>query len=209
MLKSVRVYFGAPAKAVYFTIAFIIGCMVVFKSIDYIHPDFSHGFLSDKRDFFDQWYKYFLYLHIVFAPLTIFSGILQFSLNRKTKLHKLTGYIYIFSVAFAAFSGFFMSFKSLGGIAGDLSFLMLSILWIIFTYKAFALIKKGEIENHKMYMTRSFILANSAILLRLFSFITNTCLNVNPVSAYVVDAWLSWLPWLIIFEVGRKLGSNT
>jgi hypothetical protein len=56
-------------------------------------------------------------------------------------------------------------------------------------------------------MTRSFILANSAILLRLFSFFTNSFLSIDPVSAYIIIAWLSWLPWLLIYEcvrLGRK-----
>jgi hypothetical protein len=64
-------------------------------------------------------------------------------------------------------------------------------------------IKSGNIPKHKEYMTRSFILANSAILLRLFSFISNHYIHADPVSSYILIVWLSWLPWLLIYELVR------
>jgi uncharacterized membrane protein len=200
MLTNIKASITKPAKIIYFAIAFLVACMIILKSTDYFNPDFSHGFLSDKKEIFDKWYKYFLYMHICSAPLTIFSGILQFSLSRKTKFHRLSGYVYIVAVVFAAIGGFFMSFKSIGGIASGISFLTLSVLWIFFTVKAFTSIKSGNIPAHKRFMTRSFILANSAILLRLFSFISNSYIHVNPVTAYIFISWFIWVPWLLIYE---------
>lgn len=209
LLKNIKTNIGRLAKVIYFIIAFLVACMIVLKAIDYLNPDFSKGFLLGKKLFFDQWYKYFLYLHIFAAPLTIFAGILQFSLNRKTKLHRLSGYVYMIAVVFASIGGFFMSFKSIGGSVSAISFLLLACLWIFYTVKAFTAIKSKKFEEHKIYMIRSFILANSAILLRLFSFISNTYSDINPITAYVFISWFSWLPWLLIYEcvlVYRKRG---
>ncbi len=200
LLKNTRSCILLLAKYSYFILAFLIACLIVLKSMDYLHPDFSQGFLANKQEVFDRWYKYALYLHMTVAPLTIFAGILQFSLNTKTKFHRLSGYVYLIAVCFAAIAGFFMSFKSLGGIASSISFLILSVLWIMYTIKAFLFIRSRNIAAHRAYMTRSFILANSAILLRLFSFISNHYLHVNPVSAYNVISWLIWLPGLLIYE---------
>ena len=200
LLKSVRKPIGRLAKVIYFIIAFLVASLIVVKAIEYLTPNFNNSFLSDKKLVFDQWYKYFFYLHIFAAPLTIFAGILQFSLSRKAKLHRISGYVYMIAVLWAAISGFFMSFKSIGGFASGISFLILSCLWIYFTAKAFAAIKRGNFEAHKEFMTRSFILANSAILLRVFSFISNSYLDVNPLSAYLFNTWFSWLPWLLIYE---------
>lgn len=201
LLKNVRMLFGRLAKVIYFIIAFLVTSLIVVKAIEYLTPDFNNSFLSGKKLVFHQWYKYFFYLHIFAAPITIFAGILQFSLKRKTKLHRISGYVYIVAVVLAAISGFVMSFKSIGGFASGISFLILSTLWIYFTAKAFTEIKKGNYEVHKQFMTRSFILANSAILLRVFSFISNSYMDVDPISAYLFNAWFSWLPWLLLYEV--------
>jgi uncharacterized membrane protein len=205
MSKNRRSFIRQPAKALFFVIAFFVACLIALKSLTYfLHPDLSHGFLSDKKDIFDPWYKYILYTHIFSAPLTIFTGILQFSLKRTSIIHKLSGYIYIPAVVLAACSGLVMSFYSVGGIISGISFFILSILWLLFTLKAFALIKAGKIEQHKAFMTRSFILANSAVLLRLFSFISNRYTTIDPVTAYTAISWLSWLPWLLIYEWSRR-----
>jgi hypothetical protein len=58
-------------------------------------------------------------------------------------------------------------------------------------------------------MTRSFILANSAILLRLFAFISNHYLDADPVNAYIVISWLSWLPGVLIYEGLRQIDKKT
>src|SRR5690242_19167264 len=132
MLTNVKPSITKPAKVLYFVLAFLVTCTIILKSIDYSHPDFSHGFLSGKKDVFHHWYKYFLYIHIIAAPLTIFCGILQFSLNTKNKFHRISGYVYLLAVFFAAIGGFFMSFRSIGGIVSGSSFLILSVLWIFF-----------------------------------------------------------------------------
>jgi uncharacterized membrane protein len=191
------------AKLVYFPIAIFTAILIIFKSAGYFNPDFSHGFLSGKKLFFDGHYKYFLYMHILAAPLTIFAGILQFSLSRKNVLHRVSGYVYMIAVVIAAAGGLVMSFYSLGGAASGISFLALSVLWLVFTFKAFSSIRKGDVEAHKRMMTRSFILANSAILLRLFSFISNHFTQIDPVSAYVFISWFSWVPWLLMYETMR------
>jgi uncharacterized membrane protein len=196
------------AKFSYFTLAFLIAGMIVIKAIDYFHPDLTHGFLSGKKDVFHSWYKHALYVHIVTAPLTIFAGILQFSLNTKNRFHRLSGYVYLAAVFFAAISGFFMSFKSIGGMASSISFGILSILWLVYTINSFLFIKAGNIAMHREYMTRSFILANSAILLRLFSFISNHYLDTDPVNAYIVISWLSWLPGLLVYEGLHQIGKK-
>ena len=206
--KNARSYIWLPVKFIYFLLALSITCLIIVKSIDYFHPDFDHGFLSDKKIFFDKWYKYVLYLHILTAPITIIAGILQFSLPRKKKLHRLAGSIYIVSALLAAVAGFFMSFKSIGGLPASISFMILSCLWIFFTIKAFTCIRAGNIMAHKSYMTRSFILANSAILLRLFSFLSNHYLHGDPVISYIFISWLSWLPWILLYEFIRYFSSR-
>ncbi len=194
-------------KLFYYFIALIIGILIIIKSIDYLNPDFTRGFLSGKENIF-SFYKPFLYAHIIFAPVALISGLFQFSFIR-SGIHKIMGKIYIVSVLFfAAPSGFVMSFYAIGGISSVINFFLLSSLWFLFTFKAYQLIKNGNSVEHRKFMTRSFILTNSAVLLRLFSYLNNHFGFVDVITGYNIIVWISWLPILIAFELLNTLRSN-
>jgi len=187
-------------KLFYFAIAFLIALLIVAKSVDYFSPDFSKGFLIGKENIF-SFYKFFLYAHILFSPVALISGLFQFSFQR-SNLHRFMGKIYVVSVlGFASPSGLFMSFFSIGGISSVINFFLLSLLWFLFTLKAYQFIKTGNTIEHKKFMIRSFILANSAVLLRLFSYINNHYKLIDVVTGYNIIVWISWLPILLLFEL--------
>ncbi|MFY0599459.1 MAG: DUF2306 domain-containing protein [Cyclobacteriaceae bacterium] len=174
--------------------------MIIIKSLDYFLPDFSKGFLIGKQSIF-YFYKYFLYCHIVGSPIVLLTGIFQFSLP-KSKYHKLSGRVYIISVLFLAAPGaLVMSFYSIDGVFSSLNFLLMSILWIFFSLKALFYIKKGNIEKHKHMMIRSFILTNSAIWIRILSYVDNQLHVFQPERGYLIISLSSWLPAIIVFEL--------
>ncbi|MEQ8924647.1 MAG: DUF2306 domain-containing protein [Fulvivirga sp.] len=183
----------------YFLIAFLISLLIVIKSIDYIVPQFDSGYLSDKSGIF-HFYKYFLYAHIIGAPIAFIAGLIQFSV-KFSKWHKILGFIYVTSVLIlAAPGGLVMSFYAIGGIPSIINFIILSSLWFYFTLRAYIDISKGNSRSHKLFMTRSFILANSAILIRVLSFINNYSHLTDITTGYIFIGWLSWLPALLTFE---------
>lgn len=191
------------AKPIYFLIALLIGLLILVKSLDYFNPDFHSGFLIDKKEIF-QFYRYFLYLHIIGAPIALFAGLFQFTF-KKSKLHQKIGFVYfLVIVVTAAPGGFFMSFYALGGAASVINFLLLSSLWFFFTLKAFLEIRKGNYSAHVRFMTRSFILTNSAILIRILSYFNNQTQIIDPITGYILIGWLSWLPALVVFEIRNK-----
>ena len=188
------------AKGIYLLIAAIIGLLIIVKSTDYITPDFNSGFLVDKQSQFFI-YKYFLYAHIIGAPIALFAGAFQI-LRPYSIYHGKGGKLYFYTVVFlAAPGGFYMAFYAIGGMWSIISFLLLSTLWFVFTIQGLLKVRNGQIQLHKSFMTRSFILANSAILIRLLIFFNHKLDIMPPVEAYVWISWLSWLPALIIYEV--------
>jgi uncharacterized membrane protein len=201
LLKNIRTYIGLPAKYVYYLVAVLVAALIIFKSVDYLRPDFSRGFLFGKEKVFEKGYKYFLYAHMFTGPLTIFAGILQFTLKRTTKIHRVSGYVYIVGAIIASLSGLYMSFYSIGGLASGASFFILAVLWLYFTVRAFTEIRKRNVIQHQRFMTRSFILANSAVLLRVFSFLFAILSRIDPTEAYILIAWLCWAPWLAAYEI--------
>lgn len=178
----------------------MIGIMIMVKSFDYFIPDFNRGFLIGKEAIF-PYYKIFLYSHIIGSPIALFAGITQFTLT-KTKFHQFIGKIYVSSIIFLAAPGaLIMSFFSIGGTPSVLNFLLMSILWILFTSMAYKYALLGEIEKHKSMMIRSLILTNSAIFIRLLSYINHHFLLVELELGYIMISWLSWLPVLTAYEL--------
>lgn len=198
-----KIHFILLVKRIYFTIALIISLLIILKSIAYLNPDFNKGFLINKKHLFN-YYKIALYTHIFSAPIAILSGLFQFTFY-KSKHHKKIGSVYIFFTLFlAAPSAFFMSFYAIGGFISIINFLLLSILWFYYTYKALLFIKKGLITKHVQFIIGSFILTNSAVLLRIFLFTNNQFEFLNTTNGYIICSILSWLPLLLTYELFLK-----
>ncbi len=198
-------------KKVYILLASLVGLLILVKSLDYLNPDFTRGFLFDKYEIF-PFYRFALYAHMIGTPLALFSGVYQFIFTR-SRAHVFMGKIYVSSILLlAAPSGLLMSFYAIGGFVSMVNFLLMAILWFSFTFLAYRHIKRGNVSKHRQFMTRSFILTNSAILIRLFSFVNNHYALADISLGYIVIAWLSWLPGLVIYEysllLSRKAAGN-
>ncbi len=189
-------------KGFYLLIALLIGIMIVMKSIDYFTPDFNQGFLMGKSEIFSL-YKPFLYAHIIGAPIAFLTGLFQFTFN-KSNIHKPVGIVYVASILLMAGpGGLLMSFYALGGIVSIVNFLILSLLWLIFTGLAFYYALEKKFVQHRSMMIRSFILTNSAILIRILSFANHQLEVVGTELSYIIISWVSWLPSLLAYEVWR------
>ena len=176
------------------------------KSLEYYSPDFNKGFLLGKKEEFD-WYKYFLYAHILGSPVALFTGIFQFSFTYSS-FHKNIGKAYLLSILFLAAPGaLIMSFYAIGGIISTLNFLVMTFLWVFFTYKAYSSIRARDVFLHRRFMIRSFILTNSAILIRILSYFNHHYSLMNIETGYILVTFLSWIPALAVFEIlkGKSL----
>lgn len=161
-------------------------------------------------------YTYFLpalYVHIFSSPLVLILGscslwpaLRQFS----PVSHRLLGKSYVVLVlAMAAPSGFIMAFLALGGWAGILCFVVLSLLWAGMTWQAWRAALQRRWKAHQAFMWRSFALTTSAFFLRFFSFVGAYCWQWRGPTVYVGLAWASWLVPLLLVELGllvRRLG---
>lgn len=184
-----------------------VGTLIFWKSLDYYDPDFEQGYLLGKADFFGGIYQYGLYAHIISTPLLLLLGTAQIFLRyeyRFSTLHKWLGRFYgVLVLSLAAPGALIMAEHALGGIWGKANFYLLAILWILTTAAAWYFARKGKIVRHQEFIIRSYILAVSAINLRLFSFVFIYFFEWSGPDMYVWSAWLSWLPFLLIYEVLR------
>jgi uncharacterized membrane protein len=117
------------------------------------------------------------------------------------KLHRTLGKAYVLLIlALSAPSGFIMALYANGGIWAKASFTIISALWWYFTYKAYRYIVKGEVKKHLAFMYRSYALTLSAITLRTYVLLLPYLIHIKGSDMYVLVAWLSWIPNLIVAE---------
>jgi len=150
-------------------------------------------------------WKTAFYIHVFSAFGALLAGFTQFSpqlLRDNPKVHRLIGKIYVANILFINFPvGLIMGVCANGGLPGKMAFLLLDFLWFLFTWKAFICAKNGRYVDHKNYMIRSFALTFSAITLRTWKLILSNIFAIDLAELYVIDAWLGFVPNLVIAEI--------
>lgn len=206
-----RKFFSQFANLGAFLIIAYASYLLVLLSLPYIHFERNVEFLATKQLIYHkkEW-LYSFYIHVFTSPLVIVAGLFQFNrwiLRKKAKLHRFLGYIYIVVILFITGpAAFIMSLYANGGYAAQISFVPLSILWILFTYLAYRKIKKGDFESHVKWNIRSYALTLSAISLRFFAFLFDKFnVDLGPKETYIVLAYLGWIPNLLFAELLIKL----
>ncbi len=163
------------------------------------------GFLQFKQDYITIgiWRAAF-YTHVFSSLLTVCAGFTQFSgyvLKHHKKLHRLVGRIYAYDILLVNVpAGMIMAFYANGGIPSKTAFIILDCLWFLFTYKAVAAARVKDIKKHQRFMIRSYALTFSAITLRSWKIILSHSFTIDPVTLYMIDAWMGFVPNLLFAE---------
>lgn len=111
------------------------------------------------------------------------------------------GYIYVTDVLLLAGpAAVIMSFFANGTVVSITSFVLLSVLWILFTAVALLKIKQGNYSEHRNWMIRSYALTLSAVSLRIYAWLFPKFFHMNAFDQYALIAWLSWTVNLLIAE---------
>jgi uncharacterized membrane protein len=166
----------------------------------------SHvAFLKVKQEYIhiDIW-RIAFYTHVFSSLLTLFAGFTQFSDFIQTKyrnVHRLIGKIYAWNIFVVNFpAGMILAIYANGFLPSKIAFVLLDCLWFGFTLKAVLEIKRKNIAAHREYMIRSYALTCSAVTLRTWKLILSNALVIDPMSLYMIDAWLGWVPNLLFVE---------
>lgn len=188
-------------------IAFIslFSWLMIDLTLPYLTFAYDVDFLLTKQKIIHlKHWRYAFNFHILFSIFSLLAGLTQFSqyiLTKHKKLHRVMGYIYVIDViCIAGPSGLIMAFYANGNIVSRTSFILLSILWIVFTAIAIIKIFKKDFIEHQKWMMRSYALTLSAITLRLLALILPKFIHLTAKEEYVTLAWLSWTINLIIAE---------
>ena len=180
--------------------------LLLLITIQYVPLDFDVAFLRIKQDEIQHFhYKIAFFSHVYTSIFLIAFGWIQFSkyIRKKyNKLHKQIGKFYIIIILlFSGPSGLIISYYANGGLISQIAFIILSVLWMLFTYLSFYYAKKLDFKKHQKFAIRSFALTLSAISLRLFKFIIVFLFQPLPMDTYRIVSWLGWTFNLLLAEI--------
>ncbi|WP_087093794.1 DUF2306 domain-containing protein [Elizabethkingia anophelis] len=193
-----------------FVIVSIFALLIGIYPFMYAFVDHKHTFLGSKTPevFHNTIWQLAFYNHIIFGGLSLFIGWRQFGKkfrDKHIKLHRNIGKLYVLSVIISSAAGIYMGFYANGGIISSTGFILLGIIWFSTTVMALSQIKKGNIKKHQQLMTYSYACTFAAVTLRLWLPLL-TIITKDPAHSYLVVAWLSWIPNLIVaYFINREV----
>lgn len=188
--------------------AFIAYCsyLLVLLSLPYLSFDPTVEFLATKQLIYHiDWWRYSFYTHVFSSPLVIICGLLQFNrrlAHHHKRLHRTLGLIYISVLLLVSGpSALLMGLYANGGYIAQISFVILSLLWITFTYVAYRRVRQHRLKEHVHWMIRSYALTLSAVSLRVYAYLMDIFnVPLSPLDTYILISYLSWIINLVFAE---------
>jgi len=190
------------------TFALLIG----FYPTIYFLIDRKFGLLNSKSAelLSNTFWNIGFYTHIILGGVALLIGWTQFSpkmRNRRMVLHRKLGKAYVVSVLLSALAGIYIGFFATGGWVSSAGFICLGVVWFYTTLKAYLYIKDGEIVKHQKMMVFSYAACFAAVTLRIWLPIL-TIMFGDFFKAYLVVAWLCWIPNLIVAYLITSKATN-
>lgn len=177
--------------------------LITFQYIPY-HTDVAFLRIKQEVIVFDH-YKIAFFTHVYTSIFLMIFGAIQFSnyiQNKLIKLHRISGRFYVgILLLLSGPSGLVMSYYANGGLVAQISFLLLSGFWMLFTFLSFYFVLKRQLIKHQKFAIRSFALTLSAISLRLFKYLLVLFFEPYPMDAYRIAAWSGWMFNLLLAEI--------
>ena len=116
------------------------------------------------------------------------------------KTHKALGKLYFLAIIFGSFGGLILSFDTDSNLISGVGLGLLSLFWFSSTLMAYLSARNRNLEEHKMWVYRSFVLTLSAVLFRVELGVLTAFTDASYFDIYATVTWLCWVPILIITE---------
>lgn len=150
------------------------------------------------------------YIHIFTSIFILVFGAVQFIrplIRKYPQWHRLAGKLYLVLVLFLSGpAAVVMAWYANGGKYAQASFLILSALWLYFTFMAYYYVRRRKYARHSDFMLRSYALTLSAITFRLYALLMPYTFHLHGKEEYIFLAWASWIPNLLVAELLIRAG---
>ena len=145
----------------------------------------------------------FAAFHVLGGGTILIIGGFQFIAAiraRRIVVHRWVGRVYLSGVLIGGVGGLVLAFGADGGPVARLGFGLLAILWLTSGTLAFRAVRGGDLNRHRLWVTRNYALAFAAVMLRVQMPILQGGFGLDFTSAYAIVAWASWVPNLILVD---------
>lgn len=139
--------------------------------------------------------------HIIAGSFALLLGPWQFwstLRNRYRLLHRWIGRVYLLSILVASISALGLSRIAFGGAVGRTGLGTLALVWLATGLMAYAAIRRGEIDEHREWMIRSYVVTFAFVTFRL---VRLTGLGLSFSESFALKAWAVWAIPLFITEI--------
>lgn len=194
--------------ASFFWIVLILYCvyLMAMVTLPYLSMRLNVDFLITKQSIIHlKHWRWAFYLHVFTSLFVLMAGLIQFNtyfLRHYKKLHRLSGKAYVIIVLLISGpAALVMSIYANGDLRAKASFVLLSLLWILFTGLSYRQAIRKNFVAHRNFMIRSYALTLSAITLRAYAFILPHFTHMEAKDEYALIAWASWTINLLIAEI--------
>ena len=137
-----------------------------------------------------------LLLHVSGAVVALLTAPWQFwSGYRRMPMavHRWTGRIFVATVAVGSVSAFYLSLTTTFGWAFGLGTISLNLAWIATTAMAYYAIRQRQIELHKQWMIRAYVVTFAFVVIRLF----NDVLPTSVLAGKDLGITMTWAGWVV------------
>jgi uncharacterized membrane protein len=131
------------------------------------------------------------------APWQFFTGLT----GRRMNVHRYTGRIFLGGVTAGVIGATYLAFTTTFGWAFGFGILGLAAAWALTTAIAYYAIRKGQVEIHKEWMVRAYIVTFAFVTFRVFNDYGPTS-HLKPAGDLAITmAWACWVVPLFITEL--------
>ena len=129
-------------------------------------------------------------------------GPVQFWLGWKNKFvtHKKLGKVYLFAIAFSSIASFYLAVTTKVSWVFGLGLGGLGVAWVLTTSIAYFAIRKGKIELHREWMTRSYVVTMGFVFFRFFVGVTSALQVGTLFERLEAASWFCWAFPLLFAE---------
>jgi hypothetical protein len=203
-------YSRMPGARWWTAVTVVLCGVVVFNNAVYFGGGPTPRFLLEKGELARHplWRAAF-YWHVIGASICLAAGMpLMFPrwTRQHRAWHRRLGYVYLNAVLWAAApAGLIMAPAAKGGWWGAAGFTLAAALWWWATWSGYRAIVRGDLPAHVRGMVRSYSLALSAPIFRVFQALLYGA-GLDDRTNYLVSLWLSIAAsvWLAEFSIGCR-----
>ncbi|HBS54146.1 MAG TPA: hypothetical protein DEA38_00230 [Stenotrophomonas sp.] len=162
----------------------------------------AYGMFWDRR----SW----LWLHVAGGSLAMLAGASQFVAvlrRRWPALHRWLGRTYLLGILIGSTAVVGLLVTTQGWLALKLAFAATGLAWLITSLRGYRTIRCGEVDAHRRWMLRSYLVTLSPAVFRLFLLVPALMQLASPLVMVPSLLVLSWALPLLAYESGRRLRS--